>query len=58
MHFRVSYNYIGPKNVLRSGALVIEAKDAVEAKRRADEQLKKTQETAYEIVGAKPFGAP
>lgn len=58
MLFRIAYNFVGPKNVLRSSALVIDGKDINDAKRKAEEQLRKTMETAFEISGAKPFGTP
>lgn len=39
--FRINFGYKSPKNFLRSGSLIINAKDLKEAVKLAQEQLKR-----------------
>lgn len=55
MFYRVSYNFIGKNNALRSSALVVDGKDPADARRKAEEQLKKQVEGPSTISGVKPF---
>lgn len=56
MLFRVSYSFIGANNVLRSSALIIDAKDVNEASRKAEVQLKTEHIGEYRLGKIAPWG--
>lgn len=54
MYYKVNFNYIGTNNNLRTGAIIIDAKDAKTAETEAKKRLTESY-PAYKLTSINPW---